>query len=208
MGPRSRPPQALQVVSTAGRRAYLAELGMYGGTVVALVVVLGQDLPVRRYLVVVAGGDDELLATVVSDQILQIASVFLERGRVAASVGEEPPLPFHDALVAGVFGAARAAGADPATVEEVLPLPPEHGPGGVHLGWEGAAAAESVQRRCEKLAGYRRHVILPPCRPRGSCGRLLLLECRNCTGNAVELGREHDGFRHVAVRRSGGRRGA
>ena len=81
---------------------------------VALVVVLGQDLPVRRYLVVVAGGDDELLATVVSDQILQIARVFLERGRVAAGVGEEPPLPLHDALVAAPSGPpARPAQTQP-----------------------------------------------------------------------------------------------
>src|SRR5215218_8491310 len=61
----------------------------------------------------------------------------------------------------------RAADADPAPVEEVLLLPPEHGSGGVRLGWEGAAAAEGVYRRCKKLAGYRRHVVLPPCRSRG-----------------------------------------
>ena len=95
---------------------------MDGGAVVALVVVLYQDLPVRRYLVVVAGADDELLATIVSDQLLQITRVFLERGRVAARVGEEPSLPLRDAPVAALFGAARAAGADPAAVEEVLLL--------------------------------------------------------------------------------------
>jgi hypothetical protein len=117
---------------------------MYGGTVVALVVVLYYDLPVRRYLVVTAGGDDEVLATVVSDQILQIAGVFLERGRVAAGVGEEPPLPVHDALGAVLFSTSRAAGADPAPVEEVLLLPPEHGLSGVRLGGEGAAAAEGI----------------------------------------------------------------
>jgi hypothetical protein len=115
---------------------------MYGGAVVALVVVLGKDLPVRRYLVVVADGDDEVFATVVSDQILQIAGVFLEWGRIAAGVGEELSLPLHDALVAGVFGAARAADADPAPVEEVLPLPPEHLPVDVRLGGESTAAVE------------------------------------------------------------------
>jgi len=115
---------------------------MYRGAVVALVVVLGQDLPVRRYLVVVAGGDDELLATVVSDQVLQITRVFLERGGIAAGVGEEPPVPLRDALVASVFEAVRAADADLAPVEEVLLLPPEHGPAGVRLGGEGAATAE------------------------------------------------------------------
>jgi hypothetical protein len=82
---------------------------MYGRTVVALMVVLCQDLPVRRDLVVVA---------------LQITRVFLERGCVSASVDEELPLPLRDALVAGYFGTARAAGADPAPVEEVLLLPP------------------------------------------------------------------------------------
>jgi hypothetical protein len=112
--------------------------------VVALVVVLGQDLPVRRDLVVVAGGDDEILAAIVSDQILQITRVFLERGCVAALVDEDPPLPLHDALFAGPFGTARAAGADPAPVEEVLLLPPQYGAGSVRLGREGAAAAEGV----------------------------------------------------------------
>jgi hypothetical protein len=38
-------------------------------------VGLGQDLPVRRYLIVVAGGNDEVLSIVVSDQILQITRV-------------------------------------------------------------------------------------------------------------------------------------
>src|SRR5687768_18606632 len=107
---------------------------MYGGAVIALVVVLGQDLPVRRDLVVVAGGDDEVLTAVVSDQIPQIAHVFLELGCVAAGVDEKPSLPLYDAVVADLFGAARAADADPAPVEEVHVLPPEHGPGGIVLG--------------------------------------------------------------------------
>jgi len=57
--------------------------------------------------------------------------------------GEEP-LALHGALVASVFETARAADADPAPIEEVLLLPPEHGPGCVRLGGQGAAAAESV----------------------------------------------------------------
>src|SRR5215217_6439812 len=65
-------------------------------------------------------------------------------GRVAAGVGEEPALPLHDALVAVLFETARATGADPTPVEEVLLLPPEHGLGGVRFGGEGAAAAEGV----------------------------------------------------------------
>jgi hypothetical protein len=117
---------------------------MYGGAVVALVVVLYQNLPVGRDLVVVAGGDDEVLTVIVSDQILQITSVSLEREGVSADVGEEPPLPLHGALVASVFETARAADADPAPIEEVLLLPPEHGTGGVRLGGQGTAAAKSV----------------------------------------------------------------
>src|SRR5215218_425885 len=57
--------------------------------------------------------------------------------------GEEP-LALHGALVASVFETARAADADPAPIEEVLLLPPEHGTGGVRLGGESTAAAESV----------------------------------------------------------------
>jgi hypothetical protein len=47
-------------------------------------------------------------------------------------------------LVAGGFEAARVPDADPTTVEEVLLLPPEHGPVGVRLGGEGDAAAERI----------------------------------------------------------------
>src|SRR5918995_1299563 len=86
-------PLRLQVVAAAGRRADLAELGMYGGAVVALVVVLHQDLPVRRYLVVVAGGGDEGLTIVVLGQILPITNVESERGGVAAGGGGETPPP-------------------------------------------------------------------------------------------------------------------
>ena len=90
------------------------------------------------------------------------------------------------AMSIAALQSARAADADPAPVEEVLLFPPEHGPGGVRLGGERAAAAEVFQRRCEMLAGYGRHVDLPPCRSRGSGGWRLLLECLNCTGNSVE----------------------
>ena len=124
----------------------------------------------------------------VSDQFLQVAHVLLERGGVTTGVGEKPSLPLHDAPVAGHFEAASPAGADPAPVEEVLLLPPEHGPGGVRLGGEGAAAAEGFQRRCEKLAGYGRHVDLPSVSVPGSGGWLLLLECLNCTRKQCGVG--------------------
>ena len=71
---------------------------------VALVVVLGQDLPVGCNLVVVAGGDFELTAGVVPDEFLEVARVLGERGRVAACVGEEPAVPLDDA-----YGDERAS---------------------------------------------------------------------------------------------------
>jgi hypothetical protein len=67
------------------------------GAVVALVVVLGDDLPVRRYLVVVAGARHELLGTVVLYQLPEVAYVLPERGSVAAGVREEPAVPLDDA---------------------------------------------------------------------------------------------------------------
>ena len=52
-------------------------------------------------------------------------------------------------LVASLSQAARAADADPASVEKALLLPPEHGLVGVRLGREGGALAERGQRRCQ-----------------------------------------------------------
>jgi hypothetical protein len=80
-------------------------------------------------------------------------------------------VPLDDTPVAGVGEIARTADADPASVEEGLLLPLEHGAVGVRPWGEGKAAAERFQRRGEKLAGYRRHVILPSvwARVDGSC---------------------------------------
>src|ERR671912_2146036 len=88
-------PPRLVVLAALGR-AHLAELGMYGGAVVALVVVLYQYLPVRRNLVTVPGGRHELARTVVPDHLPQIAHVLLERRRVSARVREQPPIPLRD----------------------------------------------------------------------------------------------------------------
>ncbi len=63
---------------------------------VALVVVLDQDLPVGRHLVVAARARDELPGTVVPDHLPQVADVLLERRGVPAGVGEEPPLPLGE----------------------------------------------------------------------------------------------------------------
>jgi hypothetical protein len=97
MGAPDPGPFRLQVVAAAERRADLAELGVDGGAVVALMIVLGQNLPVRRDLVAVARADDEVGATVVLDEILQIARMLFERWGVAACVGEEPSVPLSDA---------------------------------------------------------------------------------------------------------------
>src|SRR5215212_12043884 len=91
--------------------------------------------------------------------------MFLERGSIAADVDEEPPLPLFGTPFAGVGETVCTSTADPAPIEEALLFPPEYGPVGVRFGREGAAAAERFQRRCEKLAGYWRHVVLPPCGP-------------------------------------------
>src|SRR5918993_4194617 len=88
-------PPRLVVLAALGR-ADLAELGMYGGAVVALVVVLHQNLPVRRHLVTVPGGRHELARAVVPDPLPQIAHVLLERRRLPARVREQPPLPLRD----------------------------------------------------------------------------------------------------------------
>ena len=60
---------------------------------VTLVVVLGQDLPVCRHLVGVAGRDDQFLAAVVPDARPKVAGMLLELGGVAAGVGEQPAVP-------------------------------------------------------------------------------------------------------------------
>src|SRR5215203_4633205 len=91
--------------------------------------------------------------------------MFLEGGSIAADVDEEPPLPLYGTPFAGVGETVCPSTADPAPDKEALLFPPEYGPVGVRFAREGAAAAEGLQRRCEKLAGYRRHVVLPPCWP-------------------------------------------
>src|SRR5215212_9343190 len=94
-GPAEPDPPRL-VVLAALRRAYLAELGVDRRAVVALVVVLNQDLPVRRHLVAVPGDRHELTGAVVPDHLSQVAHMLLERRRVSARVREQPPLPLSD----------------------------------------------------------------------------------------------------------------
>ena len=58
---------------------------------IALVVVLGQILPVGRHLVVVACCDDELRTAVVLDQPLQVAGVLLEGGAWPLALAKSQP---------------------------------------------------------------------------------------------------------------------
>src|SRR5918993_3864606 len=87
-------PTRLVVLAALGRTD-LAELGMDGGALVALVVVLYQDLPVRRHLVTVPGRRYELARAVVADHLPQVAHVLLQRRRIPARVREQPPLPLR-----------------------------------------------------------------------------------------------------------------
>ena len=63
------------------------------GAVVALVVVLHDDLPVRRELVLVARPEHQGLRRVVVDREARVADPLGERLRVAARVEEEPAVP-------------------------------------------------------------------------------------------------------------------
>src|SRR5918994_7792666 len=60
------------------------------------VVVLYQDLPVRRHLVTLPGSRHKLAAAVVPDHLPQVAHMLLERRRVPARVREQPSLPLRD----------------------------------------------------------------------------------------------------------------
>ena len=73
-------PGAFGLEVEAGRGgAHPGELGVDGGAVVALVVVLDQNLPVRSHLVRMAGPDDQLFAVMVLHKLAQVADVLLER---------------------------------------------------------------------------------------------------------------------------------
>ena len=92
MVPPTQAPVELEVVA-AGRRADLAQLGMDERAVVALVVVLEDDLPVAVQVVVVAGQRDEPLRPVGGDQVVQGPDVLGERRGVARPVDEQEPVP-------------------------------------------------------------------------------------------------------------------
>ena len=85
----------LEVLAALGR-ADAAQLGVDRGAVVALLVVLDDDLPVRLERVGVGGHGDEVLGPVVGHDLLEAGGVLLERTRLAARVDEHPAVPLHD----------------------------------------------------------------------------------------------------------------
>jgi hypothetical protein len=64
------------------------------GTVIALVIVLNDDLPVRLDDIVVTDGGDEPFALVGGEEIAEVANVFLEGRPPSRRVDEQPSLPF------------------------------------------------------------------------------------------------------------------
>ena len=110
-------PGAGQVVVVAAlRRADPAQLRVDRRAVVALVVVLGQDLPVGRRVVLVRAGDDQPAHLVRREQLVERAERVVERGGLARAVDEDQAVPLRDrqldqAPLAGVeAGPALEAG--------------------------------------------------------------------------------------------------
>ena len=92
----SRPhPRRHRAVSARGRR-HTAELRVDARAVVALVVVLHDDLPVRRHLVMMCGPQDQLLGSVGADQLIQVSHVLEEGDRGSRWIHEQPAVPFAD----------------------------------------------------------------------------------------------------------------
>ena len=89
-------PVVAVVVLAARRRAHRAQLRVDVRAVEALVVVLDDQLPVRRQLVVVRGADDEALGLVTATRGLDAGEVLGDRRRVAASVHHDPAVPLLD----------------------------------------------------------------------------------------------------------------
>ena len=118
----------LEVLSALGR-ADAAQLGVDRGAVVALLVVLGDDLPVRLELVGVRRDGDEVLGTVVGDDLFESGGVLLERPALTAGVDEHPAVPLHDVqldqpelrLVESLEVTEAAGGVAQRAVELVVP---------------------------------------------------------------------------------------
>jgi hypothetical protein len=67
------------------------------GAVVALVIVLDDDLPVGRKLVVMAAAENQTLGLVVRDQGIERADVLAQIRSIAGRVHEDPSTPLRDA---------------------------------------------------------------------------------------------------------------
>ena len=131
---RAADPGAGQVVVVAGvRRRDLAELGVDQRAVVALVVVLGDHLPVRRHLVGVPVGDHERARAVRRHDPSQLPQVVGEGRHLGAAqrvqgVAEHPALPdlhrqLHESVGARVevVDLAEAGGRDQRPRQVVAP---------------------------------------------------------------------------------------
>ena len=77
----------------------------------ALVVVLDDEFPVGRELVVVGVADNEVFQRVVAHDVFQLAQVLRERRSVAGDVHEHKPVPLFDARgLKTKVGASRDVG--------------------------------------------------------------------------------------------------
>ncbi len=94
-GPAHPCPLRVVVVPALGR-ADLAQLGVDHRAVVALVVVLGEDLPVGRDHVFVAAGHPQPLRFVGGDHRVEGGQRLVERRRPTRSVDEDQAVPFGD----------------------------------------------------------------------------------------------------------------
>ena len=91
--PAADPGPGGRVVLAALGRADLAQLGVDLRAVVALVVVLGQDLPVGRDLVVVLAAHHEPAQFVGGDQLVQTSQGVGQRPGSSGSINENQPVP-------------------------------------------------------------------------------------------------------------------
>ena len=91
------PAAGRHVVQPALDRRHLAQRRVDLGAVVALVVVLDDQLPVRRDLVRVRSADHQAPGFVPVDPLREVPHVLLERRRVGRGVHEHPAVPFGHA---------------------------------------------------------------------------------------------------------------
>jgi len=91
--PATHPGAAEFEVLTAGRRADPRQFGVDGRAVVALLVVLGDHLPIGGQFVGVPGDDGQVLGAVRADDVLQARDVLAEVHVRSAGIDEQPAVP-------------------------------------------------------------------------------------------------------------------